>query len=56
MSFRKIEGGMFAHDSVLSVLDAQGRVVRRTDDLSADLAPLGAAIARLNDSAVASAR
>ena len=47
INFRKIEGGMFAHDSVITVLDRDGRVVARTDDLAGDPAPLARAISQL---------
>jgi protein SCO1/2 len=47
ISFRRIENGMFAHDSVISVLDRDGRVVARADDLSADLGPLERTVAHL---------
>jgi protein SCO1/2 len=44
VTYRKGEGGAIAHDSVISVLDAEGRVVARVNDPSADLAPLASAI------------
>jgi protein SCO1/2 len=47
ISFRSIENGLFAHDSVITVLDGEGRVVARTDDLSADLGPLERTVSRL---------
>jgi protein SCO1/2 len=47
ISFRKIEGGMFAHDSVITVLDGDGRIVARNDDLTADVTPLGLVIDNL---------
>jgi protein SCO1/2 len=33
ISYRKGEGGMFSHDSVITVLDGEGRIVARTDDM-----------------------
>jgi len=48
VSYRKGEGGMFSHDSVITVLDARGRIVARSsDDLAASAAPLGAALTTL---------
>jgi protein SCO1/2 len=46
VSYRRTPGGGFAHDSVISVLDREGRVVARTDDPRADLEPLVAAASR----------
>ncbi len=43
ISFRKIEGGMFAHDSVITVLDEQGRIVAHTDELSGEMTALRSA-------------
>ncbi len=45
VSYRAMPGGGFSHDSVLTVLDAEGRVRARTDDPNPDLAPLAAAVA-----------
>lgn len=44
VSYRKMGGGGFAHDSVLTVLDREGRTVARTDDPNPDLAPLRDAV------------
>jgi protein SCO1/2 len=46
ISYRRMPGGAFAHDSVISVLDGEGRVLARVDDPRAELAPLVAAVAR----------
>jgi protein SCO1/2 len=47
INFRRVEGGMFTHDSVITVLDGDGRVIVRTDDLAADPTPLELAISHL---------
>ncbi len=44
VSYRALPGGGFAHDSVITALDRDGRPVARTDDPSADLTPLVVAI------------
>ena len=46
ISYRRLPdaAGVFAHDSVILVLDGEGRIVARADDLSADLGPLAAAV------------
>ena len=44
ISYKKGEGGMFSHDSVITVLDGDGRIVARTDDLDAGLAGLASAV------------
>ena len=44
IAYRPMPGGGYAHDSVLTVLDGDGRVVARTDDPSADLRPLADAL------------
>jgi protein SCO1/2 len=44
VTYRPLPTGGFAHDSVLTVLDREGRVLARTDDSEPDLAPLQAAI------------
>jgi protein SCO1/2 len=46
ISYRRLPDapGVFAHDSVILVLDGEGRIVARADDLGADLAPLAAAV------------
>jgi protein SCO1/2 len=38
--YKKEPSGAFSHNSVISVLDGEGRIVARVDDPSADLAPL----------------
>ena len=45
--YRKGPGGVFAHDSVIAVLDEEGRGVARADELDADLDPLVDAIASM---------
>lgn len=45
--YRKEEGGVFSHDSVISVLDREGRIVASVDDPSADLEPLSKSIREL---------
>jgi protein SCO1/2 len=45
VSYRPLSDGVFAHDSVLTVLDGDGRVLARTDDPNPDTAALRAAIA-----------
>ena len=47
VSYRKLPEGGFAHDSVLTVLDREGRPVARDDDPSADVGPLADAILRM---------
>jgi protein SCO1/2 len=47
VSYRKGEEGVFSHNSVISVLDGEGRIVARSDDPKAELVPLGAAVTRL---------
>lgn len=42
--YRKEEGGVFSHDSVIAVLDRDGRIVASVDDPSADLEPLSKSI------------
>jgi protein SCO1/2 len=44
VSYRALPEGGFAHESVLTVLDPEGRVLARTDDAEPDLSPLRAAI------------
>lgn len=44
VSYRALPDGSFAHDSVITVLDRQGRTVVRWDDPAADVAPLVDAI------------
>lgn len=46
ISYRRLPDaqGVFAHDSVIVVLDGEGRVVARADDLGADLGPLADAV------------
>lgn len=46
ITYREFEGGFFTHNSVISVLDAGGRVVASVDDPQADLTPLAAAVTR----------
>jgi protein SCO1 len=46
VSYRALPEGGFAHDSVLTVLDKDGRVLARTDDAQPDLGPLRAAIVK----------
>jgi len=43
VDYRRGEDGIFSHNSVISVLDREGRVVARSDDPSAPLDPLIAA-------------
>ena len=45
VSYRAVPGGGFAHDSVITVLDRDGRPVARDDDPSADVGPLAIAVA-----------
>jgi protein SCO1/2 len=42
--YRKGEGGVFSHNSVISVLDGEGRIIAHVDDPDADLAPLSQAV------------
>jgi protein SCO1/2 len=42
--YRKEQGGAFSHNSVISVLDAEGRIVAKNDESGADLAPLARAV------------
>lgn len=46
VSYRPLPSGGFAHDSIITALDRDGRPVARTDDPSADLTPLVVAISR----------
>ena len=46
VSYRAIPGGAFSHDSVITVLDREGRPIARDDDPSADVEPLAQAVAR----------
>ncbi|HEY8073098.1 MAG TPA: SCO family protein [Labilithrix sp.] len=43
--YRREQGGAFSHNSVITALDGDGRVVARVDDPLADLAPLAKAVA-----------
>jgi protein SCO1/2 len=47
VDYEKGENGSFSHNSVISVLDRDGRIVASIDDPSADLTPLVDAVARL---------
>jgi protein SCO1/2 len=47
ISYRKLPGGGFTHDSVISVLDRDGGVVSRVDDPRAELTPLSASVTRI---------
>ena len=40
IAYQKLPDGSFAHSSVLTVLDRDGRPIARTDDLGADVGPL----------------
>lgn len=42
--YRKEQSGAFSHNSVISVLDGEGRIVARNDEPGADLAPLARAV------------
>lgn len=42
--YRKESSGAISHNSVISVLDGEGRILARVDDPGADLEPLGRAI------------
>lgn len=44
INYAKREGGVFTHDSVITVLDRAGRIVTRSDDPRAPLAPLADAV------------
>lgn len=44
ISYRPLPGGGFAHDSVITVLDKEGRPLARYDDPAADVQPLVDAI------------
>ena len=46
VSYRKQPDGSFVHDSVIAVLDAEGRITARTAETLPDLAPLVAALKR----------
>ncbi len=46
VTYQEFEGGFFTHNSVISVLDGEGRIVGRVDDPQADLAPLATAVTR----------
>jgi protein SCO1/2 len=47
VSYRKQPSGAFAHDSVIAVLDGEGRILARTADTMPDLAPLTAAVQKV---------
>jgi protein SCO1/2 len=47
VSYRKQASGAYTHDSVIAVLDGEGRIVARTEDTMPDLAPLAAAVLRV---------
>jgi protein SCO1/2 len=42
--YRKEQSGAFSHNSVISVLDGDGRIVAKNDEPGADLAPLARAV------------
>jgi protein SCO1/2 len=42
--YRKEQNGAFSHNSVISVLDGDGRIVAKIDEPNADLAPLARAV------------
>ena len=42
--YRKEQSGAFSHNSVISVLDGEGRIVAKIDEPNADLAPLARAV------------
>jgi protein SCO1/2 len=44
VDYRAMDDGIFAHNSVISVLDREGRIVTKSDDASAPLDPLVAAV------------
>lgn len=44
VEYKKGEEGFFTHNSVISVLDREGRIVARSDNPSAELGPLTAAV------------
>jgi protein SCO1 len=44
VDYREVEPGFFTHNSVISVLDREGRVIARSDDASAPLDPLVAGV------------
>lgn len=46
VSYRALPGGAFSHDSVITVLDREGRPLARDDDPSADVEPLAQAVVR----------
>lgn len=46
VSYRPMPGGAFAHDSIITVLDREGRPVARDDDPNADVGPLVDAVIR----------
>jgi protein SCO1/2 len=46
VSYRNDGDGMFSHNSVVAVLDADGRVVARTEEPRTDVLSLGIALAR----------
>lgn len=50
INYAKREGGVFAHDSVITVLDREGKIVARSDDPRAPRAPLAAALTRVDRS------
>lgn len=55
INYRRGEGGTFSHDSVVTVLDGEGRIAARAED-GASLQPLGEALTRIAGSSVALAR
>jgi protein SCO1/2 len=48
--YRKGEGGLFAHNSVLSILDGDGKIIARSDNPREELVRLAAAITRIHPS------
>jgi protein SCO1/2 len=42
--YRKEQSGAFSHNSVISVLDGEGRIVAKVEESGADLAPLARAV------------
>jgi protein SCO1/2 len=44
VSYRKQPDGSYVHNSVIVVLDGEGRIAARTEDTLPDLAPLAAAV------------
>jgi protein SCO1/2 len=47
IEYRRGEEGFFSHNSVITVLDRDGRIVARSDDPSAELGPLTEAVQAL---------